>query len=747
MHFLDYLIVAVPLLIVLMVAVKTQKYVKNVSDFLTAGRVAGRYVVAVAGGEAGLGLVSVVAMMEMYYNTGFGVVFWSRILALATFFYAMTGYCFYRFRETRAMTLGQFLGMRYGRRFRLTAAVFQSISGILNYALFPAVGARFLVYYLNLPINVGLFGMQFPTFGLLMMTFLGVALIIAMMGGQVTIMVTDCVQGILSYPMYMILVIFVLWKFSWSGEMAPALLSRPPGESFLNPYDIANLRDFNLFYVIASIFMSVFYRMTWSGSQGYNAAAISAHEQKMSGLLANWRTGFSVMMYILLAVAAITYLNHPNYRQEARNVNRILTVKTVKDIADDQRELRDRMLNIVETGSISPELAVAIRAQGIDPQAMLADGNYRDLVEGSLRELDKGKAQSFGTIYRQMQVSVAVREMLPIGITGVFCAIMIFLLVSTDTTYMHSWGSILAQDLILPLLGKPLTPHQQLKLLRCCIAFVAVFAFLFSLLYAQIDYILMFFAITGAIWSTGAGPCIVFGLYSKRGNTAGAFTALFAGSAISVGGILFQQSWATRIYPALERWGLLPIVTRILEGSSRPFMPYIDWTVTPYKFPINSQEMAVISLLVSIGLYMAISRLTARGRIFNLEKMLHRGEYRVEGEAIAPKRIKWWSKIVSITPEYTLGDKVLAWASFVYNFVINTVVFFVLVVIWNYFQPWSDDAWGAYFLYTNIYFSGIVGLISTVWFSIGGTKDLLLLFKRLAAKQSDDSDDGRDTDR
>ncbi|MBQ6474452.1 MAG: hypothetical protein IJJ33_20900, partial [Victivallales bacterium] len=165
MSWIDYLIVLIPVLIVIWAALKTQRYVKGVSDFLAAGRVARRYVLSVASGEAAVGLISVVANMEMHYKSGFALSFWSGLMTPISLILSLVGFCTFRYRETRALTMGQFFEMRYSKSLRVVAAIIQSVSGIVNYAIFPAVGARFLMYFLDLPVYFTFLGVKWPTFG------------------------------------------------------------------------------------------------------------------------------------------------------------------------------------------------------------------------------------------------------------------------------------------------------------------------------------------------------------------------------------------------------------------------------------------------------------------------------------------------------------------------------------------------------------------------------------------------------
>jgi SSS family solute:Na+ symporter len=377
-----------------------------------------------------------------------------------------------------------------------------------------------------------------------------------------------------------------------------------------------------------------------------------------------------------------------------------------------------------------------------EPQRLDREAAFHTVHKALKAEEDDGKkkAATLQAIYRQMRVPVALKHIFPVGITGAFCAIMIFMLISTDTSYIHSWGSIIVQDLILPFRKKPFTPKQQLNLLRFVIAGVAVFAFFFSFLYKQNDYILMFFAITGAIWLGGSGPCILFGLYWKRGTTAAAFAALISGSFLSVGSILARANWVDKIYPWLLDTGHITWVRNFLEGVSRPFNPIIVWKVTGDMYPINSREAWFIIMLISFGLYVGISLLSRR-KPFNVERMLHRGKYHVEGKAI--EKPKWTLlKIIGIDAQYTKGDKVLAWSVFLWS-VLYSFGTCLVIVIWNTIYSWPEEWWRHWFFINYIVIYAIIAIVSTLWFTIGTTWDLRRMFRRLAAKDVNVRDDGR----
>lgn len=733
----------VPLVIILGAAIYSGKYVRGVVDFLAAGRVAGRYVISVGDLTAGLSVITLVALCEAKYQTGYGVDFWGKLVAPLGVVFSLTGYCVYRWRETKALSFGQFLEMRYNRPFRIFASALRTISEMITNALGPAIAVNFFIYFLGLPHTVSIFGLPVPCFTIILVLLMTMAMVCIWPGGRVSLLITDTFQGLLCYPVFVIIVGYILLNVSWDGEIAPTMMDRAPGESFLNPYDVSKLRDFNIFALVVNLFATILNRASWFGNDTSNSGR-TPHEQKMAGILGAWRNGFSYVMLMVIAVMVITIMNHENYADRAKDIRDTLAEKSSLETIPDPVE--------------QAKVAAAVKAMpaqrhkvGVDePMSRLhnLETPVYKVVQDTVGHDGDGNFtfQKFRTIYQQMMMTITLRKTFPVGVLGMFGLLMIMLVLSTDDSRIFNASSTILQDVIMPFKKKAFTPKQHLLWLRLCSVGVALFFLMFSLLFVQLDYINMFVTIMCSIWLGGAGPVMIGGLYSRFGNTTGAFSAIFAGSGISIGGIFMQRHWARNIYPFLVDQGWDVPLGNFLSLLTTPFEPYVVWEMTPEKFPINSYEIYFIAMISGIAAYIIGSLVTYKGP-YNLERLLHRGIYNIDG---VEKKIhsKWtwknvWNKLIGITPEYTTGDRVIAWSVFGYSLVYQLGITFVLVVVWNFFYTWPLEWWSYYFYITTLLIPAIAGAITTVWFFWGGTRDTIQLFRDLEARIDNPLDDGR----
>lgn len=742
MHWIDWCITIIPVTLVLGLAVYARRFVRGVADFLAAGRVAGRYVISVGDLEAGLGLYTLVMWTEVRYKTGYALLFWESMVAPLSIVMALTGYCVYRYRETKALSVGQFMEIRYNRAFRIFASLFRAAGDTLGNAIGPAVAANFFIYYLGLPHKITVLGASVPMFAIVMAIGLSMAMMVMWMGGRISLLITDSIQGLMSYPIFVIITVYVLSTYSWGGEMAPVMMDRAPGESFLNPFDISELRDFNLFALAVAVLSRILNRASWFGNDT-SGAGRNPHEQKMAGVLGAWRNGFATMMILLVAITVITVMSHQNFAPKAREIRQQLSHEVIDAIVPDTAMREQIKTEVVKIPQQNHRI-------GVDPplsQRLNLDTPYVEAVSTAVGKDGTGNyiTQQFRVMYHQMMLAVSFRQILPVGMLGVFCLLMVMFMISTDTSRIFNCSSTILQDIIMPMRKTAMTPEQHVLWLRMSSVGVAVFFFLFSQFFVQIDYILMFTTIMAGVWLGGAGPVMIFGLYSRFGNTVGAFGSMIVGSGTSILGIVFQRNWAQTIYPFLDRMGWTDACDKFLRAVSSPLNPYLEWQMDPIKFPINSTEIFGMALVGGLTAYVGGSLLTYR-KPYNLDRMLHRGKYSIDGE----KRIKsawtWRStmgKLIGITPEYTTGDRVIAWAMFGYTFIYQIVLCFLAVLVWNLISPWPAHWWSNYFLINSVIIGGVIGAVSTVWFMVGGIIDIRQLFRDLAARVDNPLDDGR----
>jgi len=648
MSWIDWVVIAVLCLGLLGISLWAMRLTRSVSDFLSANRCAGRYLLTLADGMAGFGVITLVANFEKFYEAGFGAFWWGMILAPLASIAALSGWVAYRYRETRSLTMAELFERRYSRKFRIYAGTLCWVSGVFNYGIFPMITADLLVNFFGFAPSFELAGFVFSTQVSIMVFLLSIAVILTLTGGLITIMITDFIQSQILFISLLAVAVMLVLRFDWN-TVSEGLLLSPPGRSRINPFDQELLDSFNLFFFSVFAFKIFYNYLGWQGGQGYFAAARSPHEFRMSRILGEWRSGVFYLIMLLPAIGAFVFLNHQNFAAEAAAPLQILA--------------------------------------GMEDAKMEA----------------------------RMAVPTFLVFLLPSGLMGLFAAALIFMAVSTDDTQLHSWGSIFVQDILMPLYGKPFTQKTHLVLLRISVITVAVFALLWSTYFPLQDYILMYMLATGTIYLGGSGAVIIGGLYWRRATTAGAWGGMTTGAMIGLSGVLAQAFW--------------PSLTFFHDS-----MP---------AFPLNGVQIALLSYVASILVFVSVSLLTCK-EPFDLERLLLRGKYAVDQDhapsaARAPSQIRSWMRKLGINSEFSTGDKVIyfaqiGWTSFwLIAFIFGTTAALTVGL--------SNPVWLGWWKFVVV-LTISVGVLTVLWFLIGGIRDFRDLIRRLSNADPNTADDG-----
>lgn len=658
MHGVDWAIVAALAAGLAYAALRTRRYSRSVSAFLAADRCAGRYLITVAFGMSQLGVITLVWFFESNYEIGYGSVWWPLMEGPAWIVMALSGWVIYRYRQTRAMTLAQFFEMRYSRNFRIFSGLVGWLSGIINFGIFPSVSARFFMALCGLPEYVEIGSMSIGVFPVLMALLIGIALFFTFVGGQISVMVTDFLQGAFTNIVFVVLTIFLLGTFGWE-RIAPTLLAAPPEKSLVHPFHLGQEGSFNFWYYLIGVVIMFYGAMAWQGgTSGYNCAARTAHEAKMAGILNNWRFRVLMLIVLVLPLCVRTLEHHPDFA---------------------------------------------------GPAAAL---------HGQLAALDSE------TLQNQLRAPYAMALIFPRGLLGLACAAVLAAHIGTHTAYLHSWGTIFVQDVILPFRRRPFTPAQHLRLLKASICAVAVLIFAISLVFRHAQYIAMYCALTGAVFVGGAGAVIIGGLYWKRGTTPAAWAAMISGMTTALIGLGVEQMPTEK---------LVSLGSHALLGGAASAALSLQTRFT-------GQEITFFAIVLAITAYVSISLLGPRAT-HDMDRLLHRGAHAVAEDVTQrdEQPPRWWEKL-GFSREFTGADRIITYISVGWPLFWTGV--FITGTIYNLTVDVPSAAW-LRFWHGWTWFILVCAVLVTTWFTIGGCRDLRDLFHLLRSRRADATDDGR----
>lgn len=618
---MDWLLVLALLMFMIGSAFTTRKYQTSVADFLVANRCAGRYLLGVSEGIASVGVVTVIGIFEIYYEAGFSLIWWAAVYNLALLGIAMSGWVVYRYRQTRAMTLAQLLEMRYSRRFRIFAGILIFISGTLNFGIFPAIGARFFQHFCGI--------------------------------GSWNVRIAGVLEIDLIYALILVILIGLALFFTFmSGQISVMLISFIQGTIFN--------------FVLCLVVIYLIYQVSWA-----DVVSILLERPKGQSMLDPFNAGqtknFNVWFYVIQTFGAFycvrAWQGNQGYFGAALNPHEA----RMGNILGLWRTLTQQFMMF-----IIPVFAYVF----------LRHASFTEAANSVNAHLS---ALSDPVLQTQLTTTVTLSNLLPVGLIGAFAAAMLAAQVSTDDTYMHSWGSVFIQDVVIPLRKKHFRAEEHVKYLKYSICGVGVFAFLFSLLFPQNDYVMMYLAMTGTIWLGGAGAVIIGGLYWKKGSTLGAYGALITG-------ILFA-----------------------IISFALPRM----WSHYGKEFPLNSQELWFISMLASSVVYIVLSLIN--NEIYDLDKLLHRGKYQVKeispAEENKTDKLKLWQRFVGVTTDFTAVDKAIYFG--IFGYIVLMCLILLLGSIWHFLFGIEESVWKIVW-YVYVWTTVLLCIVTVLWYAVGG---------------------------
>jgi solute:Na+ symporter, SSS family len=139
----------------------------------------------------------------------------------------------------------------------------------------------------------------------------------------------------------------------------------------------------------------------------------------------------------------------------------------------------------------------------------------------------------------------------PVGIMGLLVAAMLAADMSTDSSYMLTWASVIYNDILAPFRkGRPWDERRGLRWNRAIVAGIGVFLLIYGLWYPQKGNLWDYLTVTGTIYLSSMSTLLIACCYWRRANSWGAAGAIFFGAFFPIAFLVLEQRAATEEFAA-----------------------------------------------------------------------------------------------------------------------------------------------------------------------------------------------------
>ncbi|MBL8205936.1 MAG: sodium:solute symporter family protein [Blastocatellia bacterium] len=445
---LDGSIVGLYLLITMIAGLWVRKYVGKVEHFLVAGREMDIYLGIASLAATEFGIVTCMYTAQNGYNHGFAGATPGILMAAAMLIIGLTGFCIKPLRDSGVMTLPELIEKKFGPRIRWASGVVIVLGGLLNMGVFLRVGGEFLVLVAGMD----------PQYLELMMTIMlvGVA-VYTILGGMLSVLVTDFLQFVVMSLGLIVVTILILVNVGWDKLVTTVELNI--GAGGFNPFINAEL---------------------------------------------GW--GFVIFQALINTAAVLTWQT---------TIARVLAAKDT----DTGQKIYTRTSFFFVARFLIPGI------WGIAALATLGK------VTNSLEAMP-----------------MFLATFVPVGVMGLLIAAMLAADMSTDSSYMLTWGSVIYNDILAPFHKGKWPEKKGLLVNRFIVAIIGVFLLIYGLWYKLEGGLWDYLTLTGTIYLASISVLLIAGCYWDRANSWGAAAAIVVSAAIPVAYLVMEKTDAARAF-------------------------------------------------------------------------------------------------------------------------------------------------------------------------------------------------------
>jgi SSS family solute:Na+ symporter len=466
---IDGLIVLLYLAGTIVAGLMIRKYIRRVDDFLVAGRNVNLYLGIASLSASEFGIATCMANAELGFKYGLAGITPGIALALSMFVVGRTGFCIKPLRDQQVITIPEFFERKFGPKVRWASGVVIVLGGLLNMGVFLRQAGNFLAI---------LCGFDPSHLELIMTVILAGIAAYTMLGGMLSILITDYIQFIVMSTGLITVVLLVIFKFGWTRMLDSA--GHSIGAGAFNPFVNA---QYGLDRVLLDLVLSFAAVLTW---QTMITRVLSAKDSATGRKIYQGTSPFFLVRFTLpaiLGIAALYYWGHA------------------------------------------------------------FDGNRSILAMPNL-----------------------LATVVPAGLIGILVASMLAADMSTDSSYMLAWASVIYNDIMKPVHKGLWSEKKGLRWNRILIAAIGSFLLGYGLWYPLKGDLWVYLQVTGTIYLSSMSVILIAACYWNKANNWGAIASIITGSVIPVSFLIMQQIEITR--PLAQKIGpyKVGVATYIFTG-------------------------------------------------------------------------------------------------------------------------------------------------------------------------------------